>query len=65
MTLTDADILTRLTNIEDATAERKTMSAFRDSVKAAVAFSNSLPVGEPGIIYIGVYDGSVPIPVEK
>jgi hypothetical protein len=32
MTLTDADILTRLTNIEDATVERKTMSDFRDSV---------------------------------
>jgi predicted HTH transcriptional regulator len=56
MTLTDADILSRLTNIEDATVERKTMSDFRDSVKAAVAFSNSLPVGDPGIIYIGVYN---------
>jgi predicted HTH transcriptional regulator len=56
MTLTDSDILSRLTNLEDATVERKTMSDFRDSVKAAVAFSNSLPVGGPGIVYIGVYD---------
>jgi predicted HTH transcriptional regulator len=60
MTLTDADILSRLTNIEDATVERKTMSDWRDWVKAAVAFSNSLPVDDPGIIYIGVYnDGRI------
>jgi predicted HTH transcriptional regulator len=60
MTLTDADILSRLTNIEDATVERKTMSDSRDWVKAAVAFSNSLPVGDPGIIFIGVYnDGRI------
>jgi predicted HTH transcriptional regulator len=60
MTLTDADILSRLTNIEDATVERKTMSDWRDWVKAAVAFSNSLPEGDPGIIYIGVYnDGRI------
>ncbi len=45
MTLTDADILSRLTNIEEATVERKTMSDLRDAVKSAVAFSNSLPIG--------------------
>jgi predicted HTH transcriptional regulator len=60
MTLTDADILSRLTNIEDATVERKTMSDWRDWVKPAVAFSNSLPLDDPGIIYIGVYnDGRI------
>jgi predicted HTH transcriptional regulator len=60
MTLTDADILSRLTNIEDATVERKTLSDLRDAARAAVAFSNSLPVGDPGIIFIGVYnDGQI------
>jgi predicted HTH transcriptional regulator len=58
--LTDSDILSRLTNVEDATVERKVASDLRDAVKAAVAFSNSLPVTVPGIIYIGVYnDGRI------
>lgn len=58
--LTDADILSRLTNVEDATVERKTASDYRDWVRGAVAFSNSLPLNEPGIIYIGVYnDGRI------
>ncbi len=39
--LTDADILQRLTNVEDATVERK--------VASDLAFSNSLPVGDPGV----------------
>jgi hypothetical protein len=56
--LTDADILLRLTNIEDSTVERKTASDYRDCLKTAVAFSNSLPIGDPGIIFIGVYDDS-------
>jgi len=54
--LTDADILLRLTNTEDSTVERKTASDFRDCLKTAVAFSNSLPIGDPGIIFVGVYD---------
>ena len=60
MNLTESDILSRLTNVEDGTVERKTLSDLRDAVKAAVAFSNSLPVGEPGIVYLGVYnDGRI------
>jgi predicted HTH transcriptional regulator len=60
--LTDADILFRLTNVEDATVERKPTSDIRDCVKAAVALSNSLALGEPGIIYFGVYDdGQTPL----
>jgi predicted HTH transcriptional regulator len=54
--LTDLEILKRLTNVEDSTVERKTSADYRDSVKAAVAFSNSLPVGDPGVIFVGVYD---------
>jgi hypothetical protein len=42
MTLTDEDIIARLTAVEDATVERKTSSDNRDWIKAAVAFSNTL-----------------------
>jgi predicted HTH transcriptional regulator len=54
--LTDAEILLRLTNTEDSTVERKTAADFRDCLKTAVAFSNSLPIGDPGIIFVGVFD---------
>jgi hypothetical protein len=47
------DILPRVTNVEDSTVERKIASDLRDVVKAAVVFSNSLPLGESGIIYVG------------
>ena len=58
--LTGEDILLRLTNTEDSTVERKTASDYRDCLKTAVAFSNSLPVDDPGIIFVGVYnDGRV------
>lgn len=58
--LNDEDILLRLTNTEDSTVERKTASDYRDCRKTAVAFSNSLPVGDPGIIFLGVYDNGTP-----
>lgn len=54
--LSEQDILSRLTNTEDSTVERKTTNDFRDCLKTAVAFSNSLPVGDPGIIFVGVRD---------
>jgi hypothetical protein len=54
--LTDKDILMRLTNTEDSTVERKTANDYRDCLKTAVAFSNSLPVDDPGIIFVGVRD---------
>jgi len=58
--LNDQDILVRLTNTEDSTVERKTASDYRDCLKTAVAFSNSLPVDDPGIIFVGVgNDGTV------
>jgi hypothetical protein len=56
MTLTDEDIIARLTAVEDATVERKTSSDYRDWVKAAVAFSNSLENDQPGVLFVGVYD---------
>ena len=58
--LSDQDILRRLTDTEDSTVERKTASDYRDCLRTAVAFSNSLPIGDPGIIYVGVRnDGTV------
>jgi hypothetical protein len=54
--LSDQDILLRLTNTEDSTVERKVSSDYRDCLKTAVAFCNSLPVDDPGIIFVGVYD---------
>jgi hypothetical protein len=56
MMLIDSDILARLTAIEDSTVERKTFSDNRDWIKTAVAFSNSLAVGQPGVLFVGVYD---------
>jgi len=58
--LSDQDVLSRLTNTEDSTVERKTANDYRDCLKTAVAFSNSLPVDDPGVIFVGVYnDGRV------
>jgi Schlafen, AlbA_2 len=54
--LSDEDILRRLTDTEDGTVERKTAGDYRDCLKTAVAFSNSLPVDDPGIIFVGVGD---------
>jgi hypothetical protein len=54
--LTDRDILSRLKNTEDSTVERKTVSNYRDCRPAAVAFSNSLPLDDPAIIFVGVKD---------
>lgn len=58
--LSDQDILSRLTNTEDSTVERKTANDYRDCRKTAVAFSNSLPVDDPGIIFVGVGDDGTP-----
>ena len=60
MMLSDSDILARLAAIEDSTVERKTFSDNRDWIKTAVAFSNSLAVGQPGVLFVGVYnDGNI------
>jgi hypothetical protein len=54
--LTDKDILLRLANREDSAVERKTSSDYGDCLKTAVAFSNSMPDEDPGLIFVGVYD---------
>jgi Putative DNA-binding domain len=60
MNLTDKDILLRLTAFEDSFVERKTASDSKDWLKSVVAFANSVPVGEPAILFIGVRnDGTI------
>lgn len=54
--LSNREIRSRLGNTEDSTVERKVASDYRDCLKTAVGFSNSLPVGDPGIIFVGVFD---------
>lgn len=55
--LTDADILLRLADVEDAFTERKTVNDLNDCLKTVVAFANSTPVGYPAILFVGVRDG--------
>lgn len=58
--LKDDDILSRLTNFEDAFVERKSTGDTRDLLKTAVAFANSTPIGYPAILFYGVTDKGVP-----
>jgi predicted HTH transcriptional regulator len=48
------DLLSRLKNAEDNFVERKTHSDSRDWLKTIVAFANSIPNDEFGILFIGV-----------
>jgi Schlafen, AlbA_2 len=54
--LSDTDLLSRLTNFEDAFVERKSTGDMKDLLKTAVAFANSTPVGYPAILFYGVTD---------
>lgn len=54
--LSDADLLARMKNFEDHLVERKTFSDEKDWKKTAVAFANSVPVGLPAVLFIGVRD---------
>src|SRR5712691_1218106 len=54
--LSDVDLLGRLKNFEDHLVERKTIKDEKDWKKTAVAFANSVPVGLPAVLYIGVRD---------
>jgi hypothetical protein len=56
ISLSDQDILLRLSAFEDAFVERKTANDSRDWLKTVVAFANSVPVGDPAILFIGVRD---------
>jgi schlafen family protein len=58
--LSNEDYLSRLSNLEDSFVERKTEGDSGDWLKTVVGFANSVPVGYPAILFIGVRDdGSV------
>src|SRR5580658_3012702 len=53
--LNDGDIARLRRSAEDHFVERKTFGDWRkDAVKTVVAFANSLPIGQPGFLFIGV-----------
>jgi hypothetical protein len=55
--LTDDDILRRRISPEDHFVERKSFGDWKkDALKTVVAFANSLPIGQPGYLFIGVRD---------
>src|SRR5713101_2674622 len=54
--LNESELLARLRNFEDHLVERKTIKDERDWKKTAVAFANSVPVGLPAVLFIGVRD---------
>ena len=54
--LNEADLLARMRNFEDHMVERKTIKDESDWKRAAVSFANSVPVGLPAVLYIGVRD---------
>jgi hypothetical protein len=54
--VTDKDLLSRVADTEHQFVERKTMSNTDGWLKTAVAFANSCPIGQPGILYINVDD---------
>jgi hypothetical protein len=54
--VTEAELLSKLSDTENNFIERKTANDTDGWLKTAVAFANSCPVGQPGILYIGVED---------
>jgi hypothetical protein len=50
----DEELLSRLKNFEDHFVERKSTGDSKDWLKTAVGFANSVPVGYPGVLFIGV-----------
>jgi predicted HTH transcriptional regulator len=54
--LNEAELLARMKNFENHLAERKTVKDERDWKKTAVAFANSVQVGLPAVLFIGVTD---------
>src|SRR6202041_473226 len=64
--LNESDLLARMRNFEDHLVERKTVKDERDWKKPAVAFANSVPVGLPAVLYLGVRDtGEIEAPQQN
>ena len=64
--LSDEQVLAMVSNTEDNVTERKTRNDRDGWLKTAVAFANSLAVGQAGVLFVGVNnDGSIQKPEEK
>ena len=60
VSVSDDDLLAKLTDTENSFVERKTASDHRGWLKTAVAFANSCPIGYPGVLFVGVNnDGTI------
>jgi hypothetical protein len=57
--VTEAELLSKVSDTENNFVERKTIKNTDGWLKTAVAFANSCPVGQPGILYVGVDDNGV------
>jgi Putative DNA-binding domain len=55
--VSEQDLIRKLSDTENNFIERKTAKDSHGWLKTAVAFANSCPVGQPGILYVGVDDG--------
>jgi predicted HTH transcriptional regulator len=56
MALNESDLLRLLHSTEHSFVERKTVSDGRDWVKSVVAFANTLPSDQEGILFVGATD---------
>jgi len=64
--LSDELVLNMVSNTEDNTTERKTRSDKNGWLVTAVAFANSLAVGQAGVLFVGINnDGSIQRQEEK
>jgi hypothetical protein len=60
VSLSDDDLISKVTDTENNFIERKTASDTRGWLETTVAFANSCPIGFPGVLYVGVNnDGSI------
>jgi predicted HTH transcriptional regulator len=64
--LSELELLARMRNFEDHLVERKTVKDEKDWKKTAVAFANSVAVGLPAVLYLGVRDtGEIEAPQQN
>lgn len=50
-----------LASSEDSFVERKTFGDWKsEALKTIVAFANSVPIGYPGVLFVGVRDNGTP-----
>jgi hypothetical protein len=64
--LNESELLARMRNFEDHLVERKTIKDEKDWKKTAVAFANTVPIGLPAVLYLGVRDtGEIEAPQQN